>query len=122
MLSILHVERSTFFQKIVKEIILHNGMNYYASTKVADAISVLDNMHIDLIITGLELEDGSGEELIEGLNRSRHRGVAGFRDNIHRQPGVAAEAVRPGSGGLSSEAGHQHGAAIQIPGVLCAGR
>jgi two-component system cell cycle response regulator len=78
MLSILHVERSTFFQKIVKEIILHNGMNYYASTKVADAISVLDNMHIDLIITGLELEDGSGEELIEGLNRSRHRGLPVF--------------------------------------------
>jgi two-component system cell cycle response regulator len=77
-LSILHVERSDFFRKIVRDIITRAGMNYIPSSKKTDALSALENTNIDLIITSMELNDGTADELIDELNRSRHRGLPVF--------------------------------------------
>ncbi len=75
MLSILHIDRSKFFQKIVRDIISANGLSYSSCTTKSEALNILESMNVDLIITGLELDDGSGEDFVEEVNRSRFRTI-----------------------------------------------
>lgn len=71
MINILHVERGSFFRKVIKDIAIQSGLVHFESDSAEEALEILGNEEIDLIITGLELSDTSGEEFIEKLRRTR---------------------------------------------------
>lgn len=72
---ILHADRSTFFHKVVKDILSQKGITCLSVTSREHAKTVLDEHDVDMIITGLELEDGGADELIGELNESKHSAV-----------------------------------------------
>ena len=69
---ILHADRSTFFHKVVKDILTQKGITCLSVTSKAAAKAVLDSEDVDMIMTGLELEDCGAHELIDELNGSEH--------------------------------------------------
>ena len=68
---ILHLEYSGFFRKIVKELILESGHSPIESKYGSDVFKILAQTDISLIITGFELADMTGEELIRSMRNSR---------------------------------------------------
>ena len=71
MINILHVERGSFFRKVIKDIAIRSGLIHFESESAEEAFGILKENNIDLIITGLELADSSGEEFIEKLRRTQ---------------------------------------------------
>jgi len=71
-MRILHLEYSGFFRKMVKELIISSGHTPFESKYGSDVFKILAQTDIDLIITGLELADMTGEELVEHLRNSRY--------------------------------------------------
>lgn len=65
---VLHVERSTFFQKIIRDILRPQGYEVDATNTIAGALDLWKQGKPDVILCGMELEDGRGQELIEALN------------------------------------------------------
>lgn len=74
MKSVLHVEPSDFFGKIVQEIIRERGMEYRRVPGVEGLLRELKSAPGDLIISAAALSDGSVEDMVHALNS------AGFRD------------------------------------------
>ena len=70
-MHILHLEYSGFFRKIVKELILESGHSPIESKYGSDVFKILAQTDISLIITGFELADMTGEELIRSMRNSR---------------------------------------------------
>jgi two-component system cell cycle response regulator len=75
MINILHVERGTFFRKVIKDIAAQSGLVHFESDSAETAFEILEKEEIDLIITGLELSDTSGEQFIERLRRTQFNGI-----------------------------------------------
>ena len=71
MINILHVERGSFFRKVIKDIAMQSGLVHFESDSAETALDILKEEEIDLIITGLELTDTSGEDFIEKLRRTQ---------------------------------------------------
>ncbi len=71
MYSVLHVDNSGFFKKILKDAFTERGCGYVPVSTVDSAFDVLEKQKIDLIITALELESGSGEDLLRRVNASK---------------------------------------------------
>lgn len=70
-MKILHVEHSKMIRKASKDVIESLGHEYIEATGVRDTYAILESMKIDLIITGLELDDVDGESLVESLYQSK---------------------------------------------------
>lgn len=70
MLKILHLERSDLFRKVMKELVCRCGHQVVSVSTRTDARGRLAEGNIDLIVTGLELEDCRGEDFIRELNSS----------------------------------------------------
>ena len=64
-MHILHLEYSAFFRKLVKEMILESGHSPVESKYGSDVFKILAQTDVALIITGFELADMTGEELIQ---------------------------------------------------------
>ena len=74
-MTILHLERSEFFRKIVKEIVLQSGMQYVGVPSGKEGLTMLDLQKIDVIITGIELADGSGKSFLQQLQDTPFRTI-----------------------------------------------
>ncbi len=74
-MHILHLEYSAFFRKIIKEMIIESGHSPVESKYGSDVFKILAQTDIALIITGFELADMTGEELIENLRGSRYSDI-----------------------------------------------
>lgn len=74
-MHILHLEYSGFFRKIVKELILDSGHSPVESKYGSDVFKILAQTDISLIITGFELADMTGEELIRNMKNSRYSDI-----------------------------------------------
>jgi len=72
MKKILHVDNSTFVRKIIKNIVIEKGLMFEEAGAASEAMEILKKGEIDLIITGLELADSSGEQFIRDLKKSTH--------------------------------------------------
>ncbi|MFA6506516.1 MAG: diguanylate cyclase [Treponemataceae bacterium] len=70
MLKILHLDRSALFRKVIRELVARCGHAAESVSTRAEASAALAAGDIDLIVTGLELDDGSGEDFIRDLNAS----------------------------------------------------
>ncbi len=68
---ILHLEYSDFFRRVLKDMIIQSGHSVIESKKGGDIFKLLAQNPVDMIITGLELSDMLGEEVIEELNESQ---------------------------------------------------
>lgn len=74
-MHILHLEYSAFFRKIIKEMIIGSGHSPIESKYGSDLFKILAQTDVALIITGFELADMTGEELIESLRNSRYSDI-----------------------------------------------
>ncbi|MCH4889105.1 diguanylate cyclase [Acidaminobacter sp. JC074] len=71
-MKILHVEHSKMIRKASRDIIESLGHEYLESTGVKETFDILEKEKIDLLITGLELDDLDGEGLIELIADSKN--------------------------------------------------
>lgn len=69
MSNILHIEQSSFFEKLVEDIVLEKGYIYTNVKDVVKAKKVLERNNIDLIITSLYSNNGEVEEFLKFVNR-----------------------------------------------------
>jgi two-component system cell cycle response regulator len=67
MLNILHVDRSELFRSIMKELVYRCGHSCLSVSTIEAALQAISTGAIDLVITALALDDGSGEILIKEL-------------------------------------------------------
>ncbi len=74
-MQILHLEYSAFFRKIIHDMLIESGFNAISTKSGQEAYKVLAQDDIDLIITGLELADMTGEALIEELRDSKYQNI-----------------------------------------------
>lgn len=72
MKKILHVDNSSFVRKIIHNIAIEKGLQFEEAGGEKEALEILKREEIDLIITGLELSDTSGENFISNLKKSPH--------------------------------------------------
>lgn len=70
-MQILHLEYSAFFRKIVHDMLSAAGYNPISTSCGSELYKILAMEDVDVIITGLELSDMTGEELIEDLRASK---------------------------------------------------
>ncbi len=70
-MQILHLEYSAFFRKIIHDMLVEAGFNPISTKNGKDLYKILATEDIDVVITGLELGDMTGEELIEDLRDSK---------------------------------------------------
>ncbi|QEN08663.1 response regulator [Oceanispirochaeta crateris] len=70
MKKILHVDNSSFVRKIIKNIAIEKGLQFDETNSQNEAMEILKLGDVDLIITGLELADSSGEDFITNLKKS----------------------------------------------------
>jgi len=69
MSNILHIEQSSFFEKLLENIVLEKGYIYTNVKDVFKAREVLELKDIDLIITSLYSNNGEVEEFLKFVNR-----------------------------------------------------
>lgn len=75
MISVLHIDNTHFYKKILKSLSLEIQFNYFAANTPQEASTILKNNHIDLIITALEFKHDSGETFIKSLNNSEYNNI-----------------------------------------------
>ena len=71
-MNILHIDRSSFFRKLVKKEACIDCAHFYSSSSIAEAFSLLEKDRIDLILSGIELDDGSASDFLEKLKESTY--------------------------------------------------
>ena len=75
MLRILHVDRSEMFRKVMQELVYRCGHTIDAVATKSEAMARLASENIDLLVTALELDDGSAESLIRELAELGNRDI-----------------------------------------------
>lgn len=78
MYTILHLEKSDFFKKMVKNILIEKGFCYYPADNVSEAFDNLEEKKVDLIITSCLIEGVNIEEFIRSINNGEHKNVPIF--------------------------------------------
>ncbi len=73
--KVLQLESSNLFRKIVKSIVEPRGYEVIATNISTEALSILESTTINLIITGNELADMSGEDFIRFISNSKFSNI-----------------------------------------------
>ncbi|MDK2867948.1 MAG: two-component system, cell cycle response regulator [Clostridiales bacterium] len=74
-MNILHFEYSDFFKRFVKDLVDNAGHTYIHTNRGEMLFNLLAHYDIDLIITGMELSDMTGEQLIQSLRTSKFKHI-----------------------------------------------
>ena len=69
---IVHVDNSEFFRKLMKTFLSELGHDAESFSRGKDAVAVVKAGKADCVITGMQLEDMSGEEFVKRLVDSPH--------------------------------------------------
>ena len=75
MLKVLHIDRSSTFRNVMRELVTRCTHSLVGVGSKADALRVLAEDNFELIVTGMELDDGDAESLILELNQSQSRNI-----------------------------------------------
>ncbi|MCL2244987.1 MAG: response regulator [Treponema sp.] len=67
MKHVIHVDNSDFFRKIMKSYLSEKGLEYEGFERGEDAVNAVADGQASFLITGLELPDMSGDELLKRL-------------------------------------------------------
>ena len=73
--TVLHLETSDVFKKIVHDRFSHHDWGYRNAISEADALELLKNPNVKMIITALEVGEGSGEDLISRIAASCRQAI-----------------------------------------------
>jgi len=71
-MNVIHVDNSGFFRKVMKVFLAELGVNCESFENGEDVLESIGNHKVSCVITGLELPDMSGENLIYQLLYSGH--------------------------------------------------
>ena len=71
-MNVVHVDNSSFFRKVIKIFLSELGVDSEDFERGEDVLDAVDKHKVSCVITGLELPDMSGEELIRQLIFSGH--------------------------------------------------
>lgn len=74
-MNILHIEQSKMIREMMSDMVSGIGHGYLSAVSGQDAFGLMDTQKVQLIITGLELGDMSGETFMTRLLQSGHRDV-----------------------------------------------
>jgi CheY-like chemotaxis protein len=74
-MNILHFEYSEFFRNYIRDLVEKSGHHYLCETQGKSLFNTLAMHEVDIIITGLELSDMKGEELIQQLQTSKFKHI-----------------------------------------------
>jgi FixJ family two-component response regulator len=66
-MNVIHVDNSGFFRKVMKVFLSELGLECKSLDRGEDVLDAVESHKVGCIITGLELIDMSGEELIKRL-------------------------------------------------------
>jgi FixJ family two-component response regulator len=66
-MQVIHVDNSVFFRKVMKIFLTELGVDSDNFNRGEDVLDVIGNRRVSCVITGLELADMSGEELVKKL-------------------------------------------------------
>jgi len=69
---VIHADNSGFFRKVLKIFLAELGVDSDGFEKGDDVLNEVGNRKVSCVITGLELADMTGEELIRQLQYSGH--------------------------------------------------
>jgi len=72
MMNVIHVDNSVFFRKVMKVFLLGLGFECESYERGEDVLDTVVARKVTCVITGLELADMRGEELIRQLLFSAH--------------------------------------------------
>lgn len=71
-MRILHFEYSEFFRRVVHDMAIRLGFDYIGSANGQDLLKIMARSEIDVILSGMELNDMSAETLIAELKKSKY--------------------------------------------------
>nr|WP_319777022.1 diguanylate cyclase [uncultured Sphaerochaeta sp.] len=74
-MRILHLDRSEFFQKVIKKGSDLQNEQIFGCSSIKEAREILEKENIELILTGHELEDGSSELFLRELGDSAYKDI-----------------------------------------------
>lgn len=74
-MKILHLDYSSFFRKVIQDMILSQGHVYSGASSIGPGLELLSKDDYDVIFTGLELTDGSAEDLFKELAHSNYENI-----------------------------------------------
>ena len=66
-MQVIHVDNSGFFRKVMKAFLAELGVHSESFERGDDVLDVIGSRRVSCVITGLELIDMSGEDLIKQL-------------------------------------------------------
>ncbi|MFL0250402.1 response regulator [Clostridium neuense] len=78
MYKVLHIEKSEFFRKMLKNVLDKKGYFYVATDSFKKAKEILQKEYINLIITSFIADDGTVEKFVSEVNSSEHREIPIF--------------------------------------------
>jgi FixJ family two-component response regulator len=99
MSSVIHVDNSRFFRKVMKTFLSELGLESTDYERGEDALDAVFSGRISCMITGLELPDMSGEELIRRVSTSSPNMTiiavtgSGDEDRIYRLNGMGVKGI-----------------------------
>jgi two-component system cell cycle response regulator len=64
---VIHVDNSDFFRKLMKTFLVEHGLECKSFSRGNDVVQAVNAGEASYVITGLELADMSGEELVKRL-------------------------------------------------------
>ena len=86
---VIHADNSSFFRKVIKIFLSELGVDSEGFDHGEDVLDVIGTRKVSCVITGLELADMTGEELIKQLIYSGHSmtiiAVTGSQDEARIQ-------------------------------------
>ena len=73
MKHVIHVDNSEFFRKMMRSFLSEKGLECESFEKGEDAVNAVADGRATFVITGLELPDMSGEEILKRLMTLPHK-------------------------------------------------
>jgi len=96
-MNVIHVDNSAFFRKVMKSFLSELGVNSEDFNRGEEVLDAVGTHKVSCVITGLELPDMRGEELIRQLLFSGHSMTiiaVTASDNDERVRGLAELGVK----------------------------
>lgn len=78
MYKVLHIEKSEFFRKMLRNILDKKGYFYVATDSFKEANEIIEREHISLIITSFIADDDSVEHFVSEVNSGKHSEIPIF--------------------------------------------
>lgn len=74
-MTILHLDRSQFIRKVVMNAGQIDSVDFVSCDSISEALNILNNQEIEMIITAQQLSDGSAEDFLSKIDESDHQYV-----------------------------------------------